>query len=90
MKEFEERTCKICGMKFKTKDGRVKTCHRHKKRYNESMKKSSKAEPKTLTEVVENQYKVYKREKREKIIVKVIHCVNLILDLAILVAIVVK
>ena len=60
MKEFEERTCKICGMKFKTKDGRVKTCHRHKSRYNENMKKKNE-EPKTLTEVMLTEHKKAKK-----------------------------
>lgn len=62
MKEIEERTCKICGMKFKTKDGRVKTCHRHKSRYNSGMAKKT-TEPKTITEVMLNEHKKAKIDR---------------------------
>lgn len=81
MKDFEERTCRICGMKFKTKDGRVKTCHRHKPRYNEDMKKKS------LDEMLV-EHKQDKLEKKIMIINFILNCIiafgvtcNLILNI---------
>lgn len=84
MKEVEERTCKICGMKFKTNDGRVKTCHRHKSRYNEDMKK----EPKTLTEAMLAEHKKAKKAEMITLLNFILNCViafgvtcNLILNI---------
>lgn len=73
MKEVEERTCTICGMKFKTNDGRVKTCHRHKSRYNGNMKKNE--ETKSIPEKI-NGYKQYKQER-------IINIINFLLNIII-------
>lgn len=48
-------------MKFKTNDGRVKTCHRHKPRYNGNMKKNE--ETKSIIEKINGYYKQYKQER---------------------------
>ena len=86
MKEAIERTCTKCGMKFKTTDGRVKTCHRHKARYNENMKKNQ--EPQTMTEFMLKEHIQAKREKTITFINFILNCIiafgvtcNLILNI---------
>lgn len=69
-------------MKFKTNDGRVKTCHRHKKRYNGSMKKESNAQ------LMYEQNEKAKLEKKIMLINFILNCIiafgvtcNLILNI---------
>ena len=89
MKEVEERICTICGMKFKTNDGRVKTCHRHKARYNGNMNKKV---DKAIAEAYDNKkwQKYFKRKQINDIAKDVCYYLCVLLNIAILVAIIVK